>query len=140
LVTAIDTNVIVLLMDADKVWNEELPSIFRAASEQSRLVISAPVYAELTAYAGRSQSLLDDFLDEARITVEWELGEVIWRQAGSAFREYSERRTLSGSGHPRRILADFLIGAHALVNGYTLLTLDQRHYRKAFPRLKLQRI
>jgi predicted nucleic acid-binding protein len=36
---------------------------------------------------------------------------------------------------PRRILADFLIGAHALVKGYTLLTLDEGMYRAAYPRL-----
>lgn len=35
----------------------------------------------------------------------------------------------------RRILADFLIGAHALVKGYTLLTLDEGMYRAAYPRL-----
>lgn len=38
---------------------------------------------------------------------------------------------------PRRILADFLIGAHALHSGYRLLTLDDRFYRTAFPRLSL---
>ena len=36
---------------------------------------------------------------------------------------------------PRRILADFLIGAHALRNGFPLLTLDDRIYRAAFPGL-----
>lgn len=39
--------------------------------------------------------------------------------------------------HPRRILADFLIGAHALTNGYALLTLDKSGFRSAFPALKL---
>jgi len=36
---------------------------------------------------------------------------------------------------PRRILADFLIGAHATVNGYKLLTMDAGVYRAGFPRL-----
>ena|SRR5208282_2684397 len=31
--------------------------------------------------------------------------------------------------------ADFVIGAHALVQGYTLLTLDEGMYRAAYPRL-----
>lgn len=30
---------------------------------------------------------------------------------------------------------DFVIGAHAFVEGYTLLTLDEGMYRAAFPRL-----
>ena len=33
-----------------------------------------------------------------------------------------------------RILADFLIGAHALRYGFRLLTLDDRLYRAPFPR------
>lgn len=38
---------------------------------------------------------------------------------------------------PRRILADFLIGAHALQRGAALLTLDDRVYRAAFPNVRL---
>ena len=32
-------------------------------------------------------------------------------------------------------VADFVIGARAVVKGYTLLTLDERMYRAAYPRL-----
>jgi len=35
----------------------------------------------------------------------------------------------------QRILADFLIGTHTLRNGFCLLTLDDRLYHAAFPRL-----
>ena len=38
---------------------------------------------------------------------------------------------------PRRILADFLIGAHALDRGASLATMDEEHYRTAFPKLDL---
>jgi predicted nucleic acid-binding protein len=37
----------------------------------------------------------------------------------------------------RRILADFLIGAHALHHGYGLLTFDDRRYPAAFPRPRI---
>jgi len=84
--------------------------------------------------------MLDDFFAETGIGIDWQLSEEIIKTAGRAFQSYVVRRRASGAGHPRRILADFLIGAHALVNGYTLLTLDQRHYRNAFPKLKLQKI
>ncbi|HWQ69804.1 MAG TPA: hypothetical protein VN494_07610 [Patescibacteria group bacterium] len=46
------------------------------------------------------------------------------------------RRTHRDPG-PRRILADFIIGAHALHNGFRLLTLDDRLYRATFPRLTI---
>jgi len=38
------------------------------------------------------------------------------------------------------VLADFLIGAHAQMRGYRLLSLDERVYRAAFPELKVETI
>lgn len=38
---------------------------------------------------------------------------------------------------PRRILTDFLIGAHAHERKFALLTLDNRIFKAAFPRLKI---
>jgi predicted nucleic acid-binding protein len=63
--------------------------------------------------------------------------EETWRVAGRAYLGYTERRKSSGGESPRRILADFLIGAHALVRGYSLLTIDYRHYAAAFPTLTI---
>jgi hypothetical protein len=40
----------------------------------------------------------------------------------------------------RRILADFLIGAHATARDYRLLTMDVHIYRAAFPTLKIETI
>jgi predicted nucleic acid-binding protein len=69
--------------------------------------------------------------------VEWELNERLLRAAGLAFRGYAERRRSQTGAEPRRILADFLVGAHAMLNEYRLLTLDTGMYRAAFPRLAL---
>jgi hypothetical protein len=55
----------------------------------------------------------------------------------SAFHAYAARRRRHGEAGPRRILADFVIGAHAPQNGYRLLTLDDRIHRAAFPTLKI---
>jgi predicted nucleic acid-binding protein len=52
-----------------------------------------------------------------------------------AFQSYAVRRRKQKDAEARRILADFLIGAHALVNGYKLLTLDAGVYQASFPRL-----
>ena len=38
---------------------------------------------------------------------------------------------------PRRILADFFIAAHAALDRYSLMTLDQRLYRAACPKLEI---
>jgi predicted nucleic acid-binding protein len=36
------------------------------------------------------------------------------------------------------MVTDFLIGAHAAVRGYTLLTADRRLYSAAFPNLRMK--
>lgn len=99
------------------------------------LVVSAPVFAELCAAPGRTESFVDYFLRDASISVDWLLDEQIWRTAARAFHSYATGRRRQSASGPRRILADFLIGAHALRRGYRLLTLDSGIYRSAFPRL-----
>jgi predicted nucleic acid-binding protein len=107
------------------------------ALSAGRLVAPPPVVAELMAGPGRTEEFVDDFLRDTGIVVDWDLEERIWRAAGRAFQSYAHRRRRDGGGYPRRILADFVIGAYAHENGYHLLTLDQSVYRAAFPKLKL---
>jgi predicted nucleic acid-binding protein len=58
--------------------------------------------------------------------------------AGRAFQAYAERRRKQRDAGARRILADFVIGAHASANGCRLLTLDDRLYRSSFPTLAVE--
>jgi predicted nucleic acid-binding protein len=81
---------------------------------------------------------MDSFLGKTGIAVDWRLEERIWREAAKASHEYGKRRR--GGRHtklPRRIAGDFAVGAHAMVRGHLLLTLDRRTFRIAFPALKL---
>jgi|SRR5271165_2271990 len=135
--TAIDTNVIVTLWDRDPDLNSAAQTALDSAFAEGGLVIAAPVFAELMAAPGRSEVFLDTFLRDTAILIDWELSEQIWRAAGAAFQRYSSRRRVKPMPGPRRILADFLIGAHASECGYRLLTLDDRLYRAAFPDLAL---
>lgn len=135
--TAIDTNILIAFWDRDDSLNTLAQFALDASLARGRLVIAAPVYAELLAFPLRTEGFLDSFCREAGITVEWEMDESTWRAAGRAFQSYVARRKKQGDAGPRRILADFLIGAHALRSGYRLLTLDDRLYRAAFPRLSI---
>jgi predicted nucleic acid-binding protein len=140
MITAIDTNIIVALWDRDTRLNSAAQSALDAALGRGGLIIAAPVFAELMACPGRDRTFLEKFCQDAGIAIDWNLDKATWRTAGRAFQAYAARRRRQGEPGPRRILTDFVIGAHAMQNGYCLLTLDDRLFRAAFPALEIVRI
>jgi predicted nucleic acid-binding protein len=137
-ITALETNIFVAVWDGDEPTSDFVSDILDRANAQGRLVISPPVYAELVAAPGRDRAFVERFLQETTIDVDWLLSRQVWESAALAFRAYAERRrTQAGDPGPRRILADFIIGAHALHHSSSLLTFDQRIYRVAFPTLNV---
>jgi predicted nucleic acid-binding protein len=137
---AVDTNVIIALWDRNPSISSRAQNALETAFQRGGLVIAAPVLAELLATPGRTEAFVDAFLEDTSIAVEWDLDEVVWRAAGRAFQRYAERRRKQRNSGTRRILADFMIGAHAETRGYRLLTLDERLYRTAFPKLIIETV
>jgi predicted nucleic acid-binding protein len=107
------------------------------AQAEGGLVIAAAVYAELLAHPGATEQFVDEFLISTRISIDFDLGEAVWRDAAGRFGVYARRRRRSAGGNPKRLLVDFLIGAHAMLRADRLLTLDTSRYRKDFPKLRL---
>jgi len=138
--TAIDTNIIIALWDRSVSLSSSAQNALEAAFGRGSLVMAAPVLAELLAAPGRTEAFVDAFLEDTGIRVEWNLDETTWRAAGRAFQRYAERRRKQRDSGTRRILADFLIGAHAETRGYRLLTLDERIYQTTFPKLVVETI
>jgi len=138
--TALDTNVIIALWDKDPALSLRAQIALEAAFRRGPLTIAAPVFAELIAAPGRTESFVDSFLEETGIAVDWVLDEPVWRSAGRAFQAYAERRRKQRDAGARRILADFMIGAHAFSRGFRLLTLDEHLYETAFPSLTIATI
>jgi predicted nucleic acid-binding protein len=138
--TAIDSNVVIALWDRDPTLSLAAQTALEAAFKRGSLVVSVPVFAELMAAPGRTESFVSAFLEETGIAIDWDLGEGVWRSAGRAFQGYAERRRKQRDSGSRRLLADFLIGAHAQTRGYRLLTLDERLYKVAFPTLTIETI
>jgi len=136
--TAVDTNVVIALWDKDPTLSSAAQNSLDAAFSRGALVAAAPVFAELIAAPGRSERFVGSFFEETGIGVDWDLSEQIWRVAGRAFQAYAERRRKQRDKGMRRILADFIIGAHALTHGFRLLTLDEHLYRAAFPSLAIE--
>ena len=135
--TSIDSNVIAALWHPSHISNRDAVRILGRARARGKLVVCAPVYSELMAGPLRDEASLDLFFSETGIAVDWVIEERIWREAGRAYRGFAHRRKRSSEKPPWRILADFVIGAHAVVHGCSLLTLDSDHYKAAFPALSI---
>lgn len=101
------------------------------------LVIAGTVYAELLAHPLAETGFLSHFLGEVGIAADFETGSATWDLAGRAYAAYCRRRRRSGGGIAKRLLADFVIGAHAQLHADRLATLDPERYRAYFPELVL---
>jgi predicted nucleic acid-binding protein len=132
--TAVDTNVFSALWSAEPTASE-MASLLGDSRKLGGLVICAPVYAELLAHPKVNQDFVDSFLVETGVTVEFALDESVWREAARAFGAHAARRRSRQGDLPRRLLVDFLIGAHASEKSDRLLTLDVSRYQTDFPLL-----
>ena len=135
--TSIDTNILAALWNDADPFNATALELLNRAARKGPLVIAGPVYAELMAGPLRTEAALDSFFISTGIIIDWPLDEAVWREAGRAYTGYVLRRRRGATSGARRILTDFLVGAHAQVHGFELLTLDARLYRAAFPSLTL---
>lgn len=126
----VDSNVLLDLMTEDPVWYAWSAATVERIADRSRMVINAIIYAEVSVRYSSIEDL-EDALPRGmleRATMPYEAGFL----AGKAFLAYRRR-----GGEKRSPLPDFLIGAHAAVSGYHLLTRDAARYRAYFPRLTL---
>jgi hypothetical protein len=135
---SLDSNILIALWDDTDALNIPASQSLNRAHALGQLKITAAVYSELMGHPTRSVEEIDSFLSMTGIEIDWEMEPAIWRTAGIAFQSYVHRRLASTGKLPRRILTDFLIGAHAVVRGYTLLTLDLRHYEVSFPGIRIE--
>lgn len=134
--TALDTNVLSALWSREPSASRVLGGLANARA-QGGLVVCAPVYVELLAHPLASQRFIDDFLHETGIVVEFSIDESVWRKAGERFVAYVQRRRRSSDTSPKRMLVDFVIGAHALLRADRFMTLDIKRYRSDFPTLQI---
>lgn len=132
---AIDTNVLIDLVAGSSGSAADTAALLEREGRLGALVVSPPVYAECLAHPGWRQRDVDSLLRETRIGVSWDLARHVWIRAGVRFAAYAARRRRSREGSPRRILADFLIGAHAVDVG-ALITYDD-FFTANFPELRV---
>lgn len=123
----VDTNVLLDVIGADTRFGSRSKDCLVRCGSTGVLVINPVIYAEVGAVIETLEEL-DDLLPLSlfrRDPLPWEAAYL----AGRAFRRYRER-----GGTRSRVLADFLIGAHAATKGMILITRDRgysTHFRVA---------
>jgi predicted nucleic acid-binding protein len=124
--TLLDTNIISDLMYRDERWWQWSFDALVSAKGRGEVMLNAVVYAELCVRPEIERGL-NDFLTQLSIDVA-PISTDVARAAALAFREYRVQ------GGPKvNVLPDFFIGAHALVDGYALLTRDATRFKTYFP-------
>lgn len=126
----VDSNVLLDILEEDQEWFSWSANRLAECAENSLLIINPIIYAEVSIGFERIEEL-----EEALPLSSFERRPLPWEAAflaGKCFIAY--RR----AGRRRRSpLPDFFIGAHAAVEGLTLLSRDAKRYRTYFPSLQL---
>jgi len=128
--TLVDSNVLLDVITEDAEWFDWSAAALARAADTSPLVINPIVYAEVAARFARIEDLEEALPREyyERRALPWDAAFL----AGQCFVKYRRR-----GGARRSPLPDFYIGAHAAVEGLTLLTRDAKRYRSYFPTLRV---
>lgn len=134
--TALDTNIVSPVWLAVPAAGAITAALANARNEGA-LVISAPVFVELSAVPGITAQMVRQALAEMSISIDFDMGEEVWQLAASTFSDYAIRRRRSGGASARRFPADFIIAAHAQLKADRFMTRDARRYSLDFPNLRL---
>lgn len=131
MITAIDTNILIDILDPDPVFGRASGEALKQALLEGAVVACDVVWAEVATAYGEKQDELLEIMDRLNITFSEHSKEASLQSALHWF-QYRQR-----GGRKTRIAADFLIGGHALVQCDRLLTRDNGFFRDYFHDLKL---
>ncbi|MBE2179631.1 MAG: type II toxin-antitoxin system VapC family toxin [Chthoniobacterales bacterium] len=122
--TALDSSVLLDVIVDAPLWAARSGRALSAAMQEGSLIIGESVLAEVVPALGTE--LIGEFLADWQIQFIPSTAESALL-AGAMFAKYLER-----SGQARRVLPDFLIGAHAFIHADRLLARDRGYYRDYF--------
>jgi predicted nucleic acid-binding protein len=131
MITAVDTNVLIDVLEPDPVHGRESLELLKRAMREGSVVACEVVWAEVaTAYGEKIEEVIGSLVQAGIGFVP--MNEPAAVKAAECWRAFRRK-----GGKGVRIAADFLIGGHALAQCDRLLTRDRGFYRDYFRPLVL---